>query len=1313
MAAADFTTLAKINYYLREKYYQHMQQVVLESLKKYGTDPVLVFWKAVGEIMEDRLAEGMRSLQTIKDKRDVILCSSMALVYAHKRCSTIDKEAVQELDTRVKQERQKCGEKALYFAGLFLWHTGRHDKAREYVDRMLKMSPGAIEGLVLRGWIDLTCNRDSYVKKSGKFFDEVLGSEETFLDALLGKAKYFETKFNYSGALECVNKAVVSYPGLVPALVEKMKLQLCLQEWEQSVETAQRILGFDSHCIDAVRMLILHMLCQEGRHNEAAAKLGDLIELVDRFEGKNHNLYYSLSKTFSRVSGRHGLVLQQTQTLVERALGLAPTNAVYTTELGYELTLRGKMKEAMKSYRNAMKLDETSVVALTGVISCQLTEGHLDDAEQQLDFLNEIQSSGTQSADLKYLSASLAQRKGQSVETVVALLNKTIEIHFASLKGIALSEKYFEKMNPDFLLTIVRDYLSFVSKEVPLPGQPPSEILSRCTGILSPLTTGAPGILEGMCCLAKVKFYSGNVEEAFEATQRCLQRDSTYADAHLLLAEIYLHEHNFSQASQSLEFGLSHNFDMKENPVYHLLKAKILHASGKFDEAVRVLNTALNIPGVRKPLVGQRKGKAMAGLADRVAIYLELAEVHRKLNQKHEAAKVMQDSLNEFRGTPEESKVIIANALLDLDRGDTDHALRVLRTIKPTQQHYTNAVEKMAHIYLYQLKDRRRHIACFQELVQKRPEPRSFLLLGDAYMNVQEPEQAIEVYETALKRDPRDGALARKIGKALIKTHFFSRAINYYETALRTGGQSFLRYDLAELHLKLKQYAKAEKTLQLALEQKHETTDLSHLVEKVRFLTLLARVYQQSGDPHKAIQSLQTAKETQNTVLSRTGIEQPDALSDQKTLMANICCQMADHSVEAREFDKAVLLYREALSHKDTDQKTMLALAKLFLSMDDLESCQHQCLTLLRLNKDNDAATVMMADLMFRKNEYDSAIFHFQQLLGRKPDHYEALVRLVQLLRKAGHLEECAKYVKQAEEASHRPSIDAGLFYCKGLIDWYQSNTNSALKNFNLARNDAEWSERATYNMIEICLNPDNETMGGETFESIDVDANERQDTDVAAVRTAENLLKDLKPKPGCRKFAVATAFTLVATKNKANVERALSQFVDIVANDRDHVPALYGMAVAYMVLKQTPRARNQLKRINKIPWNSIDGEEFEKSWLLLADIYIQSGKYDLATDLLKRCLQFNRSCWKANEYLGFIMEKEQSYKDAAVHYENAWKFGNKRNPAIGYKLAFNYLKAKRFVDAIDVCHKVLGAHPNYPKIRREILEKARGSVRA
>ncbi len=60
-------------------------------------------------------------------------------------------------------------------------------------------------------------------------------------------------------------------------------------------------------------------------------------------------------------------------------------------------------------------------------------------------------------------------------------------------------------------------------------------------------------------------------------------------------------------------------------------------------------------------------------------------------------------------------------------------------------------------------------------------------------MSIQEPEKAIEVYEAALKKNPRDSALATKIGQALVKTHNYGKAINYYEAALRSGGNNFLR----------------------------------------------------------------------------------------------------------------------------------------------------------------------------------------------------------------------------------------------------------------------------------------------------------------------------------------------------------------------------------------------------------------------------------------------------------------------------------------------------------------------------------------
>ncbi len=75
---------------------------------------------------------------------------------------------------------------------------------------------------------------------------------------------------------------------------------------------------------------------------------------------------------------------------------------------------------------------------------------------------------------------------------------------------------------------------------------------------------------------------------------------------------------------------------------------------------------------------------------------------------------------------------------------------------------------------------------------------------------------------------------------------------------------------------------------------------------------------------------------------------------------------------------------------------------------------------------------------------------------------------------------------------------------------------------------------------------------------------------------------------------------------------------------------------------------------------------------------------------------------------MGLIKEKEQSYVDAANHYEKASKLVGGKSASISYRLAFNYLKAKRFIDCINICKKVLEMFPNYPKIEKEIMDKAR-----
>ena len=83
----------------------------------------------------------------------------------------------------------------------------------------------------------------------------------------------------------------------------------------------------------------------------------------------------------------------------------------------------------------------------------------------------------------------------------------------------------------------------------------------------------------------------------------------------------------------------------------------------------------------------------------------------------------------------------------------------------------------MAKIYLEYKNDRKNYAKCYGEIVESAASLESRLLLGDAYMNIQEPEQAVVVYTSALDAYPEELSLRGKIGEALTKTHDFKRVM--------------------------------------------------------------------------------------------------------------------------------------------------------------------------------------------------------------------------------------------------------------------------------------------------------------------------------------------------------------------------------------------------------------------------------------------------------------------------------------------------------------------------------------------------------
>ncbi|KAK3857879.1 hypothetical protein Pcinc_020970 [Petrolisthes cinctipes] len=1323
MTDTDSLIKGKIHYYGREQYYQAMQDMCVAATKKYGNDPVYRFYSALSHLLQGRIQEAIRQLQPLQNEREVMLGTILALIHAHRRCQTLDREALAHLDAKLKEERKKASEIPLYYAGIFLMLCGRVDKAREYVDRMLKLNPENADGLVLKGWIELNAGKEAKARDIMQYFETVLEQSPRHMDALFGKAKLYENRSSYHDAMETLNLLVVAYPNFTAPLVEKMKVNLAEQDWDQCLESANRVLALDSHNIEAMKFQALHVLCRLGNYEDAAQSLRTLYAEMDRSEPNNAALFVHMAQLFSRLCGRNRVILEETMMMASKAAKVDTGSAEYLTEVGYQCLLQGRNKEATKYYKNATKLDESSVAALTGIISCQLLDGQVDVAEQQLEFLKEVQRSLGASPDILYLSAVLARMKNRPADNILGLLHEAIDNHFKNHRGMIFGATYLAALNPDFLLLIVNECLLYAPNqpsERESVGQSVPAVVARALLVLDAVTRACPALLTALVTSARLKFITGDIKGAAAALQHVLDNiDSTSSEAHLLMAQIQLYQGNFKQAQQSLEVGLSYNFEVREQPTYHLVRARVLKKQGQYQEAINTLKACLNIANTRPTTTKGSRNKAEMTVPDRASVFLELCDAYRLNNQPNEAAAIMTQAMTEFQGTGEEVRLNMASADLALARGDPQHALSLLRAVEPIQQYYLQARDKMASIYLNHLKDKRMFASCYREVVEKDPTPQSYLMLGDAYMAIQEPDRAIEVYEQALKRNPRDSLLACRMGVALVKTHQYGKAINYYKEAIKTGSNNQLRYDMAELQMRLKQYDKAEKTISQALEvETHNPLDLNAMLSQAKLLNLLAKVHERSGHYEQALATLSRGKDVQVRVLKRSQVELPDSVPEQRQLAGSMCGKMAEHASNQRDFDRAIKLYKEALTYDPDHPSTLLALARLYMQTNDLDQCQYTCMTLLRTDKENDSATVMMADLSYRRNEYDTAMFHFQQLLERRPAYFPALARLVEVMRRTGTLDEAGPYLDRAEHATLRSNTDAGYNFCRGLYEWFLGNPNAALKYFNKARKDDEWGQRAIYNMIEICLNPDNDTIGGETFETVDGEVSQSgaRDTLDMAIRTADKLLKELHPKPGDQQVShqILSNFLLLATKQKPNAERALQEFMTIASQEsyKDHVGAILGMATAYMILKQTPRARNQLKRLSKAVWNFEDAEYLERCWLLLGDIYVQNGKYDMATELLRRVLQHNRSCMKAYEYMGFIMEKEQSYRDASYNYEQAWKFSGTTNPMIGYKLAFNYMKAKRFVDAIDVCHSVLAKHPEYPRIRKDILDKSRASIR-
>ncbi|CEL95321.1 unnamed protein product [Vitrella brassicaformis CCMP3155] len=1354
-----------LHYFAREGYWRKIQEVCNEELSQGTRDEAsFIFWRALGMAKEGSVNEALRECDVIVHRREVALPATAALLYYHKQAQKVDR--------------------ALLMAALFNAYTEQFGDARQYVQRVLDSVPTSVAHAT-KGWVEYLAGKSQGGFSSSKTVGPVIEKcEAAFnaaaaheggkqnVDALMGRVKVAEAKRQWQ-----------QFEWFVPGLIEKAKVLMQTADWEQAMETAQRITQLEADNIETLRLSILYSLAVEARKSTAAQQLQQLVQCLQTQEPRNPALWLSCSQLFARLACRDRSIINVTVSMLRRAMEMlgGRVTSVYLTELGYQQLLMGQINDAAQAYHQAIEKDNSDVRPLLGILHCRIEEGNLTEAEEQLDFLHEIQGSVCKSAELALMTALIAWRKRHDSEAAVKHLNDALTLHITTFRA-ASGYEFFIKLNADFMLEIAREYLqqtatATAASTVPQQqqqtaapgagGEKPSQSLSRGIKVLETLTRFVPGLIPAQILLAKARIALKDNDAAQRILLQCLKLDAANADGYLLLAKLYHQQDQPTLALQYLEKGLSHDFTVRQQPIFHLLKAQVHSSAGDDEQAIRILEEAMQLPGIKTvgaaPTSGQghtRTGGSSTNIplstADRGTIFVMLAELLTKADRVADANRVIQDAIAEFAGTPEEVRILVTNAELAVKRGEVDQALNMLKAMQPTSPHFATAKMAMGSIYLKHRKDKRQYVRCYTDLIKHQPTLANYLALGEALMAIQEPSDAITAFQQALEKSPSDTTLIKRIGNALVQTHDYDRAVKYYKDALqRDPSRTELRNDLASFYLKLKKWDPAVTELQTARtkaaeEGKSSPASLQAQRSHIQTLMHLSKVHQAKADalapgatqqsptgdapqPNAAVpaavHALQEAREQIGQALANVPSVDEETTRALKTEAAHINFQLGEYFRERdRRLDVAIGYYHDALKHDDTYPQCYLALAKLHFSKGELDQGEKQLATLLRIDPANEEASVMMADLMMTlagqggrqgdggAQEYKDALFYYQSLLESKPDQYAALSKLVFLLRRAGRLKDAPKYLANAEKAcatTKDPEEEPGLRYCRGIHYRWTFKAQQALEEFNYARRDPDYREECLRNMVEIYLRGD-EGGGLDQLENADLAVN------AETVKEVEGLLAELQQ---CAKstrdmrIQIYQAEVLMATRQKSQIERALQQLLQLLTYNRyrDYVPALLAMSNGLIMQKQHNKARNQLKRITELAkkaYNPEFAEEFEKAWLLLADLHIQQGKHEWAADLCRKAKDHNRSCGKAYEQLGLIYEKEAAFKDAAAHYEQAWELSNENAPTVGYRLAFNYLKAKRHVEAISVCQKVLRLNENYPRIKKEVMDKARAALR-
>lgn len=663
---------------------------------------------------------------------------------------------------------------------------------------------------------------------SKKKFEDALKTDEKNVEAFFGLARLGEKLKKPSIYQNAVNDLLYSNNDYIPALVEKCRMAINLQDFELLKEAYTELLKSDKKSVMGYIYWTFYLLVNQGNLDEAREKYEKLVGLINEQEPDNMHLMMLVAKLMSRICGRATVILTISIRIIEKCRQLDSMAIEPILELANNFYMIENYSQAFNLFKMAasMNMDSSELSPMIGILKTQMAKGEMQEAEMQLPFFTEmLEGEKVKSAEGQLIQGMLISRKNidkknlQALENMLQESNRALDDclknHISAQKKLSQNLEFYIALNPDFLLTLCNELLyhsDFNLNQLKARIQnpiTPTHLIKKAIKLLETTIKKVPGLIPAYMLSSKAKLIIGDVNGALQLLQKALEFDPKNEEAYILNAIVLYANGNVQTAYGSIKEALANNFDMDKNPFFMMLKGEMEIKLGEVPLGLKTLEKAFNIPGIQsgEGVQMKKRSRYMTVISFnenvRSQIYVEYAKALASDKQNKKAKEIMEQAIMEFAGTDDEPVVLLGNADIAIISGDLKKALNILRSVEPMAKGYLEARGKLADIYLNKMLNRRQYAKCYFDLVQVFPNFENYKKYGDALLQIQEPDKAIEAYQEALKIDPNNQFIVRAIGKALSITHNYQLAIEYYEEAIQNHpNNDDLKLDHAKLLVK-------------------------------------------------------------------------------------------------------------------------------------------------------------------------------------------------------------------------------------------------------------------------------------------------------------------------------------------------------------------------------------------------------------------------------------------------------------------------------------------------------------------------------